>query len=405
VSILVDALRGTRETPEPSCASLLAPLINEFGADRVDVRMYHTPNLTGIRKRLIPKRINEGWGLQHMKLYAFDDEIMLSGANLSADYFTNRQDRYYLFKSKNVTDYFSKLHYAIGDLSYQVEPSKTEQGVYTLQWPASNKSVQPLDDPTGYIKTATERIQPLLRAKIGSKTAALTSTDTAIYPLSQFTPLLTFDSSTELPALRRLLRIFLGTKEAPPASPSQWTFTAGYFNVHPALSNILTRTPSPGTVITAAAQANGFYGSAGVSGLLPAAYILLSRRFLEAAKRAETLTNLTLREWRRGTVGEKDGWTYHAKGIWVTLPNETDPSITLIGSSNYTQRSYKLDLESNALVVTKNAELKQRLSAETEHLLQDTKQITLEEFGSHERRVGIQVRLAMLAVKLLGGAL
>lgn len=41
--------------------------------------MYHTPNLTGIRKKYIPRRINEGWGLQHMKLYGIDDEIILSG--------------------------------------------------------------------------------------------------------------------------------------------------------------------------------------------------------------------------------------------------------------------------------------------------------------------------------------
>lgn len=79
LSILTDALRGTREAPDPSCASLLAPLVAEFGSDRVEVRMYHTPNLTGLRKRYIPRRINEGWGLQHMKLYGIDDEIILSG--------------------------------------------------------------------------------------------------------------------------------------------------------------------------------------------------------------------------------------------------------------------------------------------------------------------------------------
>jgi len=79
VSILTDALRGTREAPEPSCASLLAPLVDEFGSERVDIRMYHTPNLTGLRKKHIPKRINEGWGLQHMKLYGIDVEIILSG--------------------------------------------------------------------------------------------------------------------------------------------------------------------------------------------------------------------------------------------------------------------------------------------------------------------------------------
>jgi CDP-diacylglycerol---glycerol-3-phosphate 3-phosphatidyltransferase len=78
LSILTDALRGTRESPDPSCASLLASLIGRHG-DRVKISMFHTPNLTGWRKKYIPKRINEGWGLQHMKLYGFDDEIMLSG--------------------------------------------------------------------------------------------------------------------------------------------------------------------------------------------------------------------------------------------------------------------------------------------------------------------------------------
>lgn len=79
VSILTDALRGTREAPAPTTASLLAPLVDEFGPDRVEIRMYHTPNLTGLRKKYVPTRINEGWGLQHMKLYGVDDEIIMSG--------------------------------------------------------------------------------------------------------------------------------------------------------------------------------------------------------------------------------------------------------------------------------------------------------------------------------------
>ena len=82
LSILTDAFRGTRESPEASCASLLAPLVTEFG-ERVEIRMYHTPNLTGLRKKYIPKRINEGWGLQHMKLYGVDDEIIISGYEIN----------------------------------------------------------------------------------------------------------------------------------------------------------------------------------------------------------------------------------------------------------------------------------------------------------------------------------
>ena len=78
VSILIDALRGTREAPRECAASLLVPLVEKFG-DRVDVRMYHTPNFRGIKKRLVPQRFNEGWGLQHIKLYGMDDELILSG--------------------------------------------------------------------------------------------------------------------------------------------------------------------------------------------------------------------------------------------------------------------------------------------------------------------------------------
>jgi len=79
VSVLTDCLRGTRETPNPSSASLLAQLVEEHGSDRVEIRMFHTPNLTGLRKKYVPRRINEGWGLQHMKLYGIDDEIIISG--------------------------------------------------------------------------------------------------------------------------------------------------------------------------------------------------------------------------------------------------------------------------------------------------------------------------------------
>ena len=61
-----------------TCATLLATLVKDF-PDRVDVRMFHTPNLTGRKWLLIPSRINEGWGLQHMKLYSFDNEIIMSG--------------------------------------------------------------------------------------------------------------------------------------------------------------------------------------------------------------------------------------------------------------------------------------------------------------------------------------
>lgn len=406
VSFLVDALRGTREFPEPSCASLLATLAAEF-PERVEVRMYHTPKLTGIRKRLIPKRINEGWGLQHIKLYGFDDEVILSGANLSNDYFTNRQDRYHVFSSKRVADYFARIHSAISSVSFLLLPDNSSPSSFTLTWPNSNPAPSPLSNPHAYITATTALLLPLT-APAPSPTPPSSST-TSIYPLLTHPPTI----NTELPAIRAVLS----------SAPHSYTFTAGYFNPHPLITSSLlsaSRSPNntPGTILTASPPANGFYNSPGISGLLPAAYTHLSLVFLRAAKGA----NIQLREWHRGVIGEEGGWTYHAKGLWVTLqsnssspereqsrpeqrPRNSFPNITSIGSSNYTTRSYSLDLEVSALIVTRDEALMAKWERERVALLDRSRAVTEEELAGEKRRANWRVRVAMWIVRTVGGAL
>ncbi|KAI1918682.1 CDP-diacylglycerol--glycerol-3-phosphate 3-phosphatidyltransferase [Ophidiomyces ophidiicola] len=410
VSILTDCLRGTRESPDPSCASLLASLVEEHGSNRVEIRMFHTPNLVGFRKRHVPKRINEGWGLQHMKLYGIDDEIILSGANLSNDYFTNRLDRYHLFSSKELADYYGCIHDAIGHLSFLVIPSKKEKSGYILEWPTTNTAPSPLEDPEAF-RSSASKLLPKLIAPTQTKTPTFSLSDdkTYVYPVAQFTSLLRPDASTEFPAVTSILGALSNN---PDLENSKWLFTAGYFNIHPALSSLLinstassTIRQAQGVVLTASPWANGFYGSSGVSGMLPAGYTHLSSRFLDRVAAAQKTNSIQLKEWRRGTVGEPGGWTYHAKGLWITLPNEKFPSLTVVGSSNYTKRSYSLDLEVGAVVVTSNEQLKQRLGEEAMLLQEDAKEISREDFRKVERRVGWHVRLAMWIVNIVGGAM
>lgn len=80
-------------------------------------------------------------------------------------------------------------------------------------------------------------------------------------------------------------------------------------------------------------------------------------------------------------------------------------TITFIGSSNYTKRSYSLDLEANALIVTENEGLKQRLADEQRRLMETSTITTRDDFARTERRVGFKVRAAMAIVRLGGGAL
>jgi CDP-diacylglycerol--glycerol-3-phosphate 3-phosphatidyltransferase len=138
--------------------------------------------------------------------------------------------------------------------------------------------------------------------------------------------------------------------------------------------------------------------------MLPAAYTHLSARFLDRVAEAQATTSIQLKEWRKGTVGTPGGWTYHAKGLWVTLPNEEHPSLTFVGSSNYTKRSYSLDIETGALVVTNDPDLKQKLGEETERLQKDASPVSRDDLMQTERRVGWNVRLSMWIVEKVGGA-
>lgn len=407
--ILTDALRGTRESPSSSCASLLVPLITEFGSERIEIRMYHTPNLTGLKKRLIPRRINEGWGLQHMKLYGFDDEIIISGANLSNDYFTNRQDRYHLFSSKDVTNYFFRLHETISRLSFLVSPNPQSQNKYRLEWPASNLAPSPLISPSHYISESSKALKqmpvPRENLKLAEKSESL---DTVIYPIVQLKPLSCHhDSSTEFSALRSIL----STLTSAHYRNSSWTFSAGYFNPTQALTELLLSTSSTSnTVITASPWANGFYGSNGISGLIPSAYTFLLKRFLEVIQQKNKTKDIVVKEWRRGTVDEPDGWTYHAKGIWISLGRKdrhvkSEVDISVIGSSNYTKRSYCLDLEAGVIILTNNLNLKKQLGKERDALEENAKKISINEISMPERKIGLKVRLAMWIVSTVGGAL
>ena len=66
-------------------------------------------------------------GVQHVKAYVFDNDVIISGANLSENYFTNRQDRYFLIRAQFsltlgdcevLADYFTDLIQTIGTFSY-----------------------------------------------------------------------------------------------------------------------------------------------------------------------------------------------------------------------------------------------------------------------------------------------
>uniref|UniRef100_A0A2K5PYD5 CDP-diacylglycerol--glycerol-3-phosphate 3-phosphatidyltransferase n=1 Tax=Cebus imitator TaxID=2715852 RepID=A0A2K5PYD5_CEBIM len=125
VSILLDFTRGSRG--RKNSRTMLLPLLQRF-PEQVRVSLFHTPHLRGLLRLLIPERFNETIGLQHIKVYLFDNSVILSGANLSDSYFTNRQDRYvFLQDCAEIADFFTELVDAVGDVSLQLQGDDTVQ--------------------------------------------------------------------------------------------------------------------------------------------------------------------------------------------------------------------------------------------------------------------------------------
>ena len=111
------------------------------------------------------------------------------------------------------------------------------------------------------------------------------------------------------------------------------TWTSGYFGLYKPYQDMILKSPAACEVIAASPkvraythppcpanilQANGFYGSRGLSGLIPEAYTLMEQRFMRAVRAAGRLSDqrdnaVTLSEW------ERPGWTYHAKGSLLLL--------------------------------------------------------------------------------------
>ncbi|KAK4057730.1 CDP-diacylglycerol--glycerol-3-phosphate 3-phosphatidyltransferase [Microbotryomycetes sp. JL221] len=444
VTILLDYLRSTRELPRPCSASLAASLVARF-PKQCQVRLYHTPNLNGWQKLIVPRRFDEGWGLQHMKCYGVDDNVIMSGANLSNDYFTNRQDRYIEFTNNQpIADYFDQLVKLTNSFSFQTlaQDTTTRFPKIDIVWPSNNivdksflstsllglRSKSKLSELKSRANESLNALTNEWRSKSTSRRSSSSPSDTYDTVLRPVIQMGTFDIRQEtnlvIPTIFKLANRFA---EAPNGWKTTIDWTSGYFSVQERYQQLVLESKSQVRLVSASPAANGFTGSRGVSKYIPPAYTHLQRMFYDQAnKRANKFgkeNHITIREWR------KQDWTYHAKGIWLSpsLPNpirnlsttnlspfndandndlyfrhfwKQPVSLSYIGSSNYGQRSAQRDLEANVLLTTTNKRLQQRLTNEVEHVRQDAiDQVNDRLFNKKDRRVKEGVKIAAKLIR------
>ncbi|KAF9974292.1 CDP-diacylglycerol--glycerol-3-phosphate 3-phosphatidyltransferase [Actinomortierella ambigua] len=386
VTLVFDALRGTRDSGKGSSASLLLPLVKAY-PERVRVSMYHTPDLNGVLKRVMPPRFNEGIGLQHMKIYAFDDALILSGANLSQDYFTNRQDRYMLIQDKELTSYFTSLVSTVRSFSYRLKPSSSMQYALELEPHVPD----PVKDCKQFRRYAYQRVRSFLKTWSSHRMSPLEgSRDTALFPLIQMGPLgIRQDERVTLSMLNRSLH-----RGRTDQGLAHMFITSGYFNFEEQYSQtIVSASTSNVTLIAAAPEANGFFKSKGISKYVPDVYTLIEKRFFETARKLGNESRVKIEEYKR------DQWTYHAKGLWIYPPQSRVPVVSTIGSPNFGYRSLVRDLEAQLFVVTKNPSLQEKLDKELASLRQYTTMVTDATFQAPDRAVANWVKGASRVIR------
>lgn len=281
--------------------------------DRVEIRAYRAPDLPAWLEKFVGKRFVEGWGLQHMKIYGGDDEVMISGANLSNDYFTNRRDRYLVMRDSRISAYMYDLLMTAARFSYSLQSTANatnevpNHAPYVLEWDEGKRLPMRLATrPAGsrfWKKQMREEVQNLTSAwhdKSADQLAEENVEDAVvIVPMLQMGPI---QVGQETACVTEVLRA------ANEVQGSRLDFTTGYFSLNPLYARWILDGRFQSNMITASPQANGFFGSKGISRHLPAAYTWLTHRFWRRLIARGRQADVTIREW------VKPGWTYHAKG-------------------------------------------------------------------------------------------
>ncbi|KAI6228817.1 CDP-diacylglycerol--glycerol-3-phosphate 3-phosphatidyltransferase [Aphelenchoides fujianensis] len=363
VHMLFDYLRGTRGGTLGTVGMLA-----ERKLPNSEIFLFHTPDLGGLLKRFLPERVNEIVGLQHMKFFIFDYCVILSGANLSDTYFTNRQDRYVVIENcPQLARFFAAIYECVAACSYRLLTDGTTE----------EHAVK--SDDRRFRSEMNERINAVLAnfaEEARKQKLQRAEAETMIFPFLQMKP---FGIRQEEEVMERLLK--------QPPEDVDVTIATGYFNFDPKYADLVLRSPaSSQSVLLAAPEANGFYGASGISGAIPSLYVYLSLLFHRQVR--EFRRSIDLFEFHR------PGWSFHGKGIWIE-PKDARAgwAATVVGSSNFGYRSTNRDLEAQVLICTTNEKLRREMAEERRGLMEFATKIEASTFERADRFVPVWVRV------------
>ncbi|KAL3791076.1 hypothetical protein HJC23_012061 [Cyclotella cryptica] len=337
---------------------------------------------------LLPSPLGEVAGVFHIKAYIIDNELILSGANLSEEYFTNRLDRYMSFVNGGggLVDFYADLCDVLSRYAVKYDNALDDSNMLSLlaaQYTSTKK--QELEASLMELFNGERRGSADLE-ELDAKSV----TNPIAYAIPTFQmPQSFLGRPLNFPSDSTITRQFMETALEHDSSASV-RLSSAYLNLTPSLLSILTKFGRNTTtktidnasrhhdldpshhgfayILTAGTTSHGFApkrGSAskqstGIVGKIkdsiPVAFLILVKQVAASiiARGGKVL------------LYERPGWTFHAKGVWITVGNEDRGSTlatrelidgtsslvgTIIGSGNYGARSEDLDVESNLVLI------------------------------------------------------
>lgn len=430
IRILFDAQRALRPVERNGPSSVDSILKKLFHGDdkigskgRIEMHLFHSPLLRGIIHRALPVRVREIIGVQHMKMYVFDDSVLLSGANLSETYFTNRQDRYILFKNAPelasfVLNVFNEILYS----SYQVIVPPLEGGEalnavspqelvpqysmrsttgFILKRPAHDPVLQPYI----FCRDLRARLEGIILPKgtdehlykvafpryhigqIGLGADDIREcmsgdmsrvSDTLVFPTFQAGfARVRQDEVLTLGLLRHISQYAQQVDN--PMAGELWIATP-YMNFSASYEHAFHQIPHniKMTILTSSMESNGFYQSKGISSNIPHAYSYLEKKLWRKMQKSTQYSKYIQNSRILREFYHVDS-EFHAKGMYWKPFDRREPMVLTVGSSNYGRRSLNRDLELQAFIVTRNEGLKSSFENEWNHLISKSRVVEWED--------------------------
>lgn len=281
----------------------------------------------------LPNPIDEVFGVFHIKCYVIDNDIILSGANLSEEYFTNRTDRYLWLTCEDddsLVECYADIVKAFCRSSEHYNGSKFESGSSKGELLKSLTNILTVD------RTSNEH-----RDAFDDKSICAHAVPTFQAPSQVF-----HGHSKSIPDDVSLIENLV--EVASIEQKCHMRLASAYLNPTESFRTLLEKSPFH-ILLTAGPLSHGFKLKATKDGTnkgvpwIPAAYYAL----------LDQCSSTLSRSW----FYQRLGWTFHAKGIWLTEPGSEQFQLNsriravVHGSGNYGYRSTYRDVESNVILI------------------------------------------------------